>query len=132
MRLPTFRQTYFICFVLTCLLFGFIIYAQVSLGVKPCLLSFIARIVLFLLGAVFLAAALYPHSTFSKKPYNAAILIISILGMSITGRHSWIQRFSHLSMPHYYASGKMNLWDMIKRIYTGTPECASIYWKYLI
>src|SRR5258706_13796518 len=72
------------------LAFGY--YLQFAVGLEPCPLCILQRIMLFATGIAFLVAAIH-HSARRAVAgiYAAAIALCAVVGAAISTRHTWIQ-----------------------------------------
>src|ERR1700704_4438840 len=72
------------------LAFGY--YLQFAVGLDPCPLCILQRIMLLATGIAFLIAAIH-HPARGTGPgiYAAAIALCAVAGVAISARHTWIQ-----------------------------------------
>src|SRR5712691_6789938 len=72
------------------LAFGY--YLQFVVGLEPCPLCIIQRLLLFAVGVAFLAVALHhPAGRLGAGLYGGAIALIAAVGVAVAGRHVWLQ-----------------------------------------
>lgn len=90
----SFKQVYFISFLIACIFVGFTVFVQSWKVLLPCPLLHIERIIMGLLALIFLIVTLYNHTVFSRKIWSWLACLISLLGVLIAGRHVWLQQFS--------------------------------------
>src|SRR5437870_12544787 len=70
--------------------FGY--YLQFVVGLEPCPLCIIQRLLLFAVGVAFLIAALHhPAGRLAAGLYGGVIAIIAAIGVVVAGRHVWLQ-----------------------------------------
>ncbi|MGD9107768.1 MAG: disulfide bond formation protein B [Gammaproteobacteria bacterium] len=90
----SFKQVYFVSFLVACMFIGFTIFIQSWQVLLPCPLLHIERIIMGLLALIFLIIALYNHTILSRKIWSWSACAISLLGALVAGRHVWLQEFS--------------------------------------
>ena len=127
-------------------LFGFLACVAVLLtrfipqyygGLVPCPLCTFQRGAFVLLGLVFLIGGLHaPRGPAGRRSYGILALLASALGISIAGRHVWLQ---HLPADQVPACGPdlsfmmeaFPLSDVLRKVFTGSGECARVDWTFL-
>lgn len=118
------------------LLLGYAWYSQVMLHLEPCPLCIFQRIGVFILGLVFLAAALHDPRGLGRRLYAALVFAAAGLTAAVAVRHLHIQSLPPGSVPACGASLKfmmkiLPLSDVISRVLNGSGECAKITWRFL-
>lgn len=117
------------------LAFGY--YLQFAVGLEPCPLCILQRIMLLATGVAFLLAAVHhPASRLGAGIYAGAITLCSVTGAAISARHSWIQ---HLPEDQRPACGPsldfmLSTFGPVKslgRILRGSGECGKVDWTLL-
>jgi disulfide bond formation protein DsbB len=117
-----------------CLL-GYAYYAQYVLHLEPCPLCIFQRIGVFIVGVLFLIAALQDPALFGRRVY-ALLLTLAALGtMGIALRHLYIQSLPPDSVPACGASldfmlKVFSLSEVLVKVLTGSGECARITWTF--
>ncbi|HEY6451255.1 MAG TPA: disulfide bond formation protein B [Steroidobacteraceae bacterium] len=123
--------------LLICLaLLGYAWYAQAALGLEPCPLCIFQRVGVAALGLLFLLAALQNPGRTGARIYGTLLLLAALATIGIAARHLWIQ---HLPAGAVAACGaSLNymlqvfpLTDVIRKVLTGSGECARINWTLL-
>src|SRR5260221_13988968 len=72
------------------LAFGY--YLQFVVGLEPCPLCIIQRILLFAVGVAFLVAALHhPAGRLGARLYGGGVAFIAAIGIPVAGRPAWLQ-----------------------------------------
>ena len=117
------------------LAFGY--YLQFSVGLEPCPLCILQRIMLLATGVAFLLAALHhPAGRPGAGVYAGAIALCALTGAAISARHTWIQ---HLPEDQRPACGPsldfmLSTFGPVKslgRILRGSGECGKVDWTLL-
>jgi disulfide bond formation protein DsbB len=117
------------------LAFGY--YLQFAVGLEPCPLCILQRVMLFATGVAFLAAALHhPARRVGAGLYAGVIALCAVTGAAISARHTWIQ---HLPEDQRPACGPsldfmLSTFGPLKslgRILRGSGECGNVDWTLL-
>jgi len=117
---------------------GFAWYAQSVLGLEPCPLCIFQRIGVALIGVLFLLAALQNPRRWGASIYGVLQLLACLATLGVAARHLWVQAQPPGAVPSCGASpGYMLLQlhipvgQVIRRVLTGSGECAVVNWKLL-
>jgi protein dithiol:quinone oxidoreductase len=117
------------------LAFGY--YLEFAVGLEPCPLCILQRIMLLATGVAFLAAAIHhPARRVGARIYAGAIVLCAVTGAAVSARHSWIQ---HLPEDQRPACGPsldfmLSTFGPVKslgRILRGSGECGKVDWTLL-
>ena len=133
------KKIYLSCFFIVVIFLLFLAFLQYFQKVFPCSLTYIERIILLILGMLFLAAILQTQTTLSKKIYAYLSISVSAIGIIVTGRHVWVQYHNlSYSMPSAfsqspsYLSGITSIKQFLILIYSGGgPYACKISWQWL-
>jgi protein dithiol:quinone oxidoreductase len=111
-------------------------YAQVALGLEPCPLCIFQRIGIALLGVLFLFAALQNPRRWGARVYGVLQLLAALGTIGISARHIWIQHQPPGSVAACgatlsYMLQIFPLEAVIRKVLTGSGECAKITWSLL-
>lgn len=123
--------------LLGCLgLLGFAWYAQVVLKLEPCPLCIFQRVGVAGIGLGFLLAAVHDPRDWGRHVYAALIVIAALVTLGIAARHIWIQHLPAGSVPVCgatldYMLDVFPLGDVIRKVLTGSGECAKVSWRFL-
>jgi len=117
-------------------LLGYAWYAQVQLGLEPCPLCIFQRIGVAALGVIFLLATIHDPKGWGARVYGVLLLLAALVTMGVAGRHLWIQHLPEGAVPACGASLSymmkiFALTDVIRKVLTGSGECARINWTFL-
>ena len=111
-------------------------YAQVVLGLEPCPLCIFQRIGIGACALLFLLATLQNPAQGGARIYGALLLLAALATMLVALRHLWIQHLPEGSVPACGASLSyllevFPLTDVIRKVLSGSGECARINWRLL-
>jgi protein dithiol:quinone oxidoreductase len=123
--------------LLVCLgLLGYAWYAQAVLGLEPCPLCIFQRIGIAACGVLFLLALLHDPGRTGARVYGVLIALAAALCAAVAARHLWIQHLPAGAVPVCGASLNymlevFPLTDVIRKVLTGSGECAQVTWRFL-
>ncbi|HEY2417413.1 MAG TPA: disulfide bond formation protein B [Steroidobacteraceae bacterium] len=123
--------------LLLCLgLLGYAWYAQTSLGLEPCPLCIFQRVGIAICGLIFLLATLHNPAATGARVYGVLLLLAALATISVAARHLWIQHLPEGAVPSCGASLNYMLeifpiTEVIRKVLTGSGECARINWRFL-
>jgi protein dithiol:quinone oxidoreductase len=117
-------------------LLGYAWYAQAVLGLEPCPLCIFQRVGVAAIAVLFLLAGLHHPTSWGARVYGALLVVASLMTMAIAGRHLWIQHQPEGSVPACgaglsYMMQIFPLTDVIRKVLTGSGECAKVTWSFL-
>ena len=133
----TFRAQCLLAFLVCAGLLAFAVYMQLKVGLVPCPLCIFQRIAFTATGIVFLVAGLHaPRGAIGQRIYGALALIAAGIGVGIAGRHVWLQHLPPDQVPSCgpgldYMRELMPLTSVIRKVLTGSGECARVDWTLL-
>ncbi len=135
-RLATRRLVNLIGFALCAALIGYALYSQTYMGLEPCPLCIFQRIGIALLGVVFLAAALQDPGGWGRYVYAGAIGLIALATLLVAARHLYVQSLPPGSLPSCGAPLAVllkftPLWQVVRKVLTGSGECSVVNWRFL-
>lgn len=118
---------------------GLLVYAymlQFIDGLEPCPLCVFQRVAFFVLGSVFLIAALHNPGTTGARVYGGLIALAAGTGAAIAGRHIWLQSLPADQVPECgpgleYMLDTFPLVETLRTVLSGSGECADISWLFL-
>jgi disulfide bond formation protein DsbB len=117
------------------LAFGY--YLQFAVGLEPCPLCILQRVMLLATGVAFLAAAIHhPARRAGAGIYGGVIVLCAATGAAIAARHTWIQHLPEDQRPAcgpsldflFTTFGPMRA---LERILRGSGECGKVDWTLL-
>ena len=117
-------------------LVAYALYAQFELRLEPCPLCIFQRIGIVLLGLAFLAATLHhPHGR-GRYGYALVIALAALATLAVAARHLYVQSLPPGTLPSCGAPlgvllKFMPLWQVIRKVLTGSGECGEVNWRFL-
>ena len=123
-------------FAVCAALLAYALYTQFAEGLEPCPLCIFQRIGVALLGLVFLAAALHHPRGGGRYGYALAIALVALATAGVAARHLYVQSLPLGSLPACGAPLAvlmkfMPLWQLVRKVLTGSGECALVNWRFL-
>jgi protein dithiol:quinone oxidoreductase len=117
-------------------LLGYALFAQFHDGLEPCPLCIFQRIGVALLGLVFLAATLHDPRGRGRYGYAFAIALAGLTTAGVAARHIYVQSLPPGSLPSCGAPLAvlmkfMPVWQLIRKVLSGSGECALVNWRFL-
>lgn len=130
------RNGNLLAFVACASMMGYALYAQHVLGLMPCPLCVFQRMSLVALSIVFLVAVAHNPVAWGRRIYALLILLTAGTGISVAGRHVWLQNLPPDEVPSCgpgfdYIMESFPLADALGVIFSGSGECAEIQWLFL-
>jgi disulfide bond formation protein DsbB len=117
-------------------LLGYAGYVQGVLGIEPCPLCIFQRIGIAVTGLLFLIASVHHPQRRGALVYGVGIIVAAALTAAVAARHVWIQHLPPGSVPSCgatldYMLEVFPLTDVIRKVLTGSAECAAVNWSFL-
>lgn len=117
-------------------LFGAALYLQYVLHQEPCPLCMLQRVVFIVIGLLFFIAALHNPKRFGRFIYGSLIVLFSLTGVAVAGRHIWIQHLPKDQVPACgpgldYMLKNFPMSDVLQELMHGSGECAEKGWSFL-
>jgi len=131
------RWTSFVGLLICMGLLGFAAYLQAHLGLLPCPLCVLQRILIAFLGFVFLVGALYtPNERFGKRMHSGFIMLFSLLGVFAATRHVWLTFQPPGSVPACSPTLEYMLQNLpfnqtVMLLLKGSGDCAKVTYRLL-
>jgi len=118
------------------LLLGYAYYLQYVQHLEPCPLCIFQRVAVLAMGCVFLLAAIHQPRTTGALIYAILIALSALAGMGVSARHIYIQGLPPGSVPSCgatldYMFEVFPVMEVIRKVLTGSGECATINWSFL-
>jgi disulfide bond formation protein DsbB len=130
-------RIWFLLVALACAcLLGYGLYLQHALFIDPCPLCVLQRLAFMWIGAVSLLAFIHNPVNVGRWIYTGLFLVGSTLGISIAGRHVWLQNLPPDQVPDCgmglnYMLETMPFREVLSEVLYGSGECAEIDWSFL-
>lgn len=121
--------------VIASMLFA-IYYLEGVLFLEPCPLCMVDRAILVVIATVCLIALVNNSSGVMRWVYTSIATLFSGLGIAVAARHIWLQGLPPDQVPECgpdlnYMLEVFPLGDVIKRVLTGSGQCAEVSWTFL-
>lgn len=115
---------------------AFALYAQHALYMDPCPLCTFQRIAVIVMGLMFLSAAVHRARRIGSRIYAALMAIAASYGATVAGWHIHLQNLPPDEVPSCgpglgYMMDTLPLSDVLKAVFTGSGECATVSWRFL-
>ena len=133
----SFRARFLAGFVACAGLLAYALYAQYHDGLLPCPLCTFQRGAFIALAAVFLLGGLFGPKGCGWRTFWAVLaLLLALGGIGIAGRHLWLQHLPADQVPACgpdlsYMMQAFPFADVIRKVFTGSGECAKVDWTFL-
>jgi disulfide bond formation protein DsbB len=133
---PSARLGYLAGFFVCAGVIAFALYLQYVQGEDPCPLCLLQRIVFIALGSVFLLAAIHNPKRTGAIFYGALLVLFSMAGAAVAGRHVWLQSLPKNMVPECgpgleFIVSRFPLRKALDMILRGSGECAEKGWTFL-
>jgi protein dithiol:quinone oxidoreductase len=137
-RLTQHRRSVDLVAALICAaLLAYAYYTQYRQGLEPCPLCIFQRVAVAGLGLTLLFAALMPHGSRALRMLAVAlIVIVALAGAGVAARHLYIQSLPAGAVPACgatldYLLDVFSVTEVLRKVLTGSGECAKITWTFL-
>ncbi|MGH8079755.1 MAG: disulfide bond formation protein B [Lysobacter sp.] len=133
----SFRIQYLLGFLACVGLLAFAFYLQIYQHLEPCPLCIFQRVAFAALGVVFLIGGLHgPKKPGGRRSYGVLALLASLAGIAVAGNHVRLQHLPPDQVPACgpglnYMVEAMPLAAVVKKVMTGSGECAAVDWTFL-
>lgn len=143
MALPASRPFYLLVFLFCTSLIVIALYMEHVLGLVPCPLCIIQRVLVILVGVVALVAVVHnpmPNLGHHRRPaarvYALLLTLLAILGGAVAGRQVWLQHQPADQLPSClpsldYMLEVLPLQDIFGLLFSGTADCAKVDWTFM-
>jgi len=117
-------------------LLAYAVYSEAVLKLEPCPLCIFQRIGVAAIGVGFLLAALHGPQRWGAAVYAALIALAAVATIGVAARHIWIQHLPAGSVPVCgatlnYLLDVFPLAEVVRKVLTGSGECAKVTWTFL-
>lgn len=117
-------------------LLAYALYSQFSLHLEPCPLCIFQRIGIAVTGLIFLSAALHDPRAGGRRVYAVLIGVAALATCAVAARHLYVQSLPPGSLPSCGAPLSVLLkftpvFEVIKKVLTGSGECGEVNWRFL-
>ena len=117
-------------------LLGYALYEQHVEWLDPCPLCIFQRIAFMGIGIFALLLCLQNPQGWLKPIYGGLLLLASLFGMLVAGRHIWMQNLPADQVPECgpgleYMLDNFSLGQTLAKVFQGSGSCADIKWEFL-
>ena len=135
LRLPS-RQLFALKALACAALLGYGFFLQYVKGLEPCPLCLVQRGFFFALMLVLLAGAIHGPRATGTKVYAGLAFLFAAGGAAVASRQVWLQHLPADKVPQcgpdlYFMLDNFPLSQTLKKLFTGTGECAVVDWTFL-
>lgn len=128
------RSLFLFAFVACALIIGATLYLQLAVGVDPCLLCMVQRVVMALSGLLCLAAGWHAPGVRGWRRYGAVLLLIAACGAATAGSQVWLQTATDDQLVPIVARfevvlSALSLDSWVNRMGSEFVFCAEINWS---
>jgi len=132
----TARRGNLLGFLICACLLAYAYYAEFVMHLAPCPLCIFQRIGVFVLGVMFLVAALHDPAAFGRRVYAVLVALAAVVTVGVAARHLYIQSLPPDAVPACGASLDFmlkifSLSEVLVKVLTGSGECAKVTWEFL-
>ena len=135
MKMLTSRQVNLIGLLACVFLVSTSFYFEYAANLEPCPLCIMQRLMIMLLGLVFLLSVLQNPNRKGIKVYSILAIVIAFLGAALSTRQLWLQHFpqaNEVCAPELsYMLKYLPLTETVKVLLLGSGECSKINWRLL-
>ena len=123
--------------VLACAgMLGYALYVQHALFIDPCPLCVFQRIAFMWIGGIALLALVHNPGAIGRRVYAAGMILGGLGGMTVAGRHLWLQSLPADQVPDCgmglnYMLETMPFTEVLTKVFYGSGECAEVHWTFL-
>ena len=132
----SFRAQFLAGFAICAGLIAFAMYTQLYQGLEPCPLCIFQRVAFDALGVVLLVGGLLaPRGRGGRIAWGLLALVPAAIGIAIAGRHVWLQNLPPDKVPACgpgldYMLDAMPFTGVVRKVLTGSGECANVDWSF--
>ncbi len=127
------RPAMFIGLILSLGMIAVALFFQYYMGLEPCPLCIVQRVIVIILAVVFFFAFLHGPLSWGRRIYGLLLTFVSIAGLAVAGRHTWLQHLPPDKIPE--CGPGLEFWmnnlpaiDVIQKVFHGSGECAEVSW----
>ncbi|MET4726783.1 disulfide bond formation protein DsbB [Lysobacter enzymogenes] len=133
----SFRIQFLLGFLACAGLLAYAVYLQFYQHLEPCPLCIFQRVAFAALGLMFLLGAIHgPGKPLGRRIWGVLALIAAGAGIAVAGNHVRLQHLPPDQVPACgpgldYMMGAMPIGGVIRKVMTGSGECANVDWTFL-
>jgi len=114
---------------------GVALFFQYYMELIPCPLCIVQRMIVMMFGVLFSLAFLQGPKTWGRRVYGLLFTLVSIAGLIVAGRHTWLQHLPPKKVPE--CGPGLEFWmnnlpanEVIQKVFQGSGECAEVVWSF--
>lgn len=114
---------------------GVALFFQYYMGLIPCPLCIVQRVIVIIFGGIFLLAFIQGPKTWGRRIYGLLLTLTSLAGVAVAGRHTWLQHLPPEKVPE--CGPGLEFWmknlptnEVIQKVFQGSGECAEVVWTF--
>lgn len=130
------RPSMFLGLLVTIGMMSLAFFFQYYMELEPCPLCSVQRVVVIVLGLFFFVALLHAPKTLGRRIYGLLLSLMSIAGLVVAGRHTWLQHLPPDQIPE--CGPGLDFWmknlptsEIIQKVFQGSGECAEVAWSFI-
>ncbi|MBD3646459.1 MAG: disulfide bond formation protein B [Pseudomonadales bacterium] len=136
MSIPNSRILFTLVFLGTVFLMSVALYMQHVMGLEPCSMCILQRIMVISVGLIALAGAIHNPAEKGIRIYGALVSTGSVIGAGISIRHLWLQSLPPDQVPACgpsldYLLDVFPLTEVLMMVLKGDGACAEVLWTFL-
>ncbi len=127
------RPAMFFGLILSLGMIAVALFFQYYMGLEPCPLCIVQRVIVIILVAVFFFAFLHGPISWGRRVYGLLLSLVSAAGVAVSGRHTWLQHLPADKIPE--CGPGLEFWmnnlpaiEVIQKVFRGSGECAEVSW----
>ncbi len=127
------RPAMFFGLILSLGMIAVALFFQYYMGLDPCPLCIVARVIVIIMAIVFFFAFLQGPLSWGRRMYGLLLALVSFAGLAVAGRHTWLQHLPADKIPE--CGPGLEFWmnnlpaiDVIQKVFHGSGECAEVSW----
>lgn len=122
------------CISISLLIYGY--WLEIVRHLDPCPLCIFQRLAFMMIALVSLVGFLHNPATIGRRVYSVLGCICALVGALIAGRHVWLQSLPADKVPECgpgldYLLETFPLSDVLRKVVTGSGECATVDWSFM-
>lgn len=113
-----------------------VFFMESYLGLEPCPLCTLSRLIVVALSLLFLLVVLHNPGILVQTLYAGLSVLLIIAGIAVSARHIWLQSLPPELVPGCtpdigYLFDRFSPVEALETIFNSTGECADISWTFL-
>lgn len=130
------RASLFIGFLITLAMIALALFMQYVMELVPCPLCSVQRAIVIALGIVFFIGFVQNPKSWGRRIYGFLLTLISIIGLIVAGRHTWLQHLPEDRIPEcgpglQFWMDRLPAIEVIEKVFQGSGECAKVAYRFI-